>query len=413
MTLLMDEWIKDIVRAVHGDDDFLTMDDTEPIDLEVDPVARLTEPEQQESLVPQSIAPPSPTPDVVDVMTSTPKEKQRGQETFQQSTPGSSASFQAAQQATMLDKPSTGQFVRRMLAKEGLPYEWGSTGQPDPESGRKAFDCSGIIYRIMQNFGFSNFPRVSGNIIEHATPISVKKAINTRGAVLWHEGHIAVSLGNGKTIEAMGEDYGVVIGNAKGRFTKGGLLPELKLGKALQEAGKSKVSVRKMVQPGDPLNKVESIDSITAAPMVFGSVMGTVMGEKPTTKKELDEHFKTGGLGFVPKKYRNMFAQAGNKYGIAPRLLAYVAQHESGFDPSVTSAAGAQGMMQIMPSWGLENPFNARASINKGAQILAAYINSMGSVRLGLAAYNAGPSNFEAGLGYADAILDALRGRVA
>ena len=48
--------------------------------------------------------------------------------------------------------------------------------------------------------------------------------------------------------------------------------------------------------------------------------------------------------------YESLFAAAGAKYGVDPKLLSAVARAESGYNPTAVSGAGAQGLMQIMPS---------------------------------------------------------------
>lgn len=58
------------------------------------------------------------------------------------------------------------------------------------------------------------------------TLISVAQAIKTKGALLFQPGHVAISLGNGKTIEAMNPSQGVRQGNANGRgWTQGAKIP--------------------------------------------------------------------------------------------------------------------------------------------------------------------------------------------
>jgi LAS superfamily LD-carboxypeptidase LdcB len=156
-----------------------------------------------------------------------------------------------------------------------------------------------------------------------------------------------------------------------------------------------------------------TVNSLINPSIVFGSVIGEVQERSPTSKKDYDDHTSSGGIGFVPKRYRSIIKEAAEAHGVSPRLIAFVMQKESSFNPKAVSSAGAQGLMQIMPLHGLKNPFNVRENVMAGARILAGYINQMGSLRLGLAAYNGGPGNYQAGLGYADDILDDFLGRRA
>lgn len=408
---LLDDTIAQVIQATHSDDYRNLPGEEEPIDYTLDPVARLTEPLEVDNLLPTAVTGREmDTLQDIDLMTTSGRERKQAQKTFRQSTPGSSASFQAAQAATGMRKMTTGDFARKMLAREGSEYEWGGTSKAT------GYDCSGIIQKIMQNNGFTNFPRVSGDIYAHSKKISVEKAIKTRGAILWTEGHIAVSLGNGKTIEARGEDYGVVIANAHGRFTGGGLLPELQLGKAAIEASRSKVKQKPVFtrRSFDPLNKVTS--SLTTAPMVFGSIMGEVY--EPKTRHP-GRPSATGrqGLGFVPGKYRSIIKQAAERHGLSARLLGVIAKHESGFDPNAVSSAGAQGLFQIMPLHGLrDKAFNPKANAMKAAEIFANYLElANGNLRLALAYYNAGPNASKELIQermrvYSDPILQELRG---
>jgi len=63
--------------------------------------------------------------------------------------------------------------------------------------------------------------------------VTVEKAINTRGALLFHPGHVAISLGNGRTIEAANSRVGVVSYSARGRFEAGGLIPGMHYGRTI------------------------------------------------------------------------------------------------------------------------------------------------------------------------------------
>jgi soluble lytic murein transglycosylase-like protein len=101
-------------------------------------------------------------------------------------------------------------------------------------------------------------------------------------------------------------------------------------------------------------------------------------------------------------------ASAGT--GIPYSVCAAQAYVESGFQANVVSSAGAEGFWQFLPStfasYARGSPFNV-------GDATTAYINFMnallrqfgGNLRNALAAYNAGPGNYRAGLGYADTIL--------
>lgn len=118
-------------------------------------------------------------------------------------------------------------FVEVALAQRGKGYLWGAAG-PDN------FDCSGLVAYCSRQAGVSGIHQPVAFLhdicAQHHGLIPVPQAISTYGAILMRvtsgaTDHVAISLGNGKTIEAMGRAYGVRIGNAKGRFDRGGLLP--------------------------------------------------------------------------------------------------------------------------------------------------------------------------------------------
>jgi peptidoglycan DL-endopeptidase CwlO len=99
----------------------------------------------------------------------------------------------------------------------------------------------------------------------------------------------------------------------------------------------------------------------------------------------------TGSVSGVP--YADLFNAAGAKYGVSPKLLAAVARVESNYDPHAVSAAGAQGLMQIMPATARGvgvNAFDPAQAVDGAARILKANLKEFGSLDLALAAYNAG-----------------------
>jgi soluble lytic murein transglycosylase-like protein len=94
--------------------------------------------------------------------------------------------------------------------------------------------------------------------------------------------------------------------------------------------------------------------------------------------------------------YKDLVVAAAHKYGVAPELLAGVAQTESGFNPRAQSGAGAKGLMQLMDATarglGITDSFDPAQSLDGGARFLGGLLKQFnGDVRLALAAYNAGP----------------------
>lgn len=93
-----------------------------------------------------------------------------------------------------------------------------------------------------------------------------------------------------------------------------------------------------------------------------------------------------------------LIAAAAEKYDLDPKLIRSVIQHESGFDPSSVSPAGAIGLMQLMPrtaaGLGVTDPFDPGQNIDGGAKYLKQCLDEFGGNKvLALAAYNAGPGN--------------------
>ena len=99
--------------------------------------------------------------------------------------------------------------------------------------------------------------------------------------------------------------------------------------------------------------------------------------------------------------YASVIRAAASAHGISPFLLAALVRVESNFDRWAVSSAGARGLAQIMPATGRElgvaDPFDPQQNIFGGADYLAQQIEEFGSIRLALAAYNAGPERVERG----------------
>lgn len=133
-------------------------------------------------------------------------------------------------------------FVSFCLSQVGDKYVYGAEvplDDPDPKAHGLAFDCSELTQWAAARTGVT-LPDGSSNQLafcqSHHTMISLDVAAKTRGALLFHPGHVAVSLGDGlRTVEAMGAQYGVLEGDfnqvsngrAVSRFSSAAKVPGL------------------------------------------------------------------------------------------------------------------------------------------------------------------------------------------
>jgi cell wall-associated NlpC family hydrolase len=136
----------------------------------------------------------------------------------------------------------TGTMLDAALSQVGTPYVFGAeaaTSDPDPAS----FDCSELSQWAAAQAGVTLSDgswnqyldaKASGNAI------SVADALRTPGALLFSfddeptagggrppGAHVAISLGDGRTVEARGRAYGVTIAQAGDRFTHAAVIPGL------------------------------------------------------------------------------------------------------------------------------------------------------------------------------------------
>lgn len=123
-----------------------------------------------------------------------------------------------------------GRFVALALQQTGKRYVFGAEAAPSDPNPR-SFDCSELVEWAAARAGISpKVPDGSAAQLAHCrskgTTVSVQAGITTKGALLFMPGHVAISLGNGKTIEAMNPSAGVRQGNANNRgWTAAGRIP--------------------------------------------------------------------------------------------------------------------------------------------------------------------------------------------
>jgi soluble lytic murein transglycosylase-like protein len=100
----------------------------------------------------------------------------------------------------------------------------------------------------------------------------------------------------------------------------------------------------------------------------------------------------------VPTRYRAAFESAAQDTHLPLALLIAVARVESNLDHRALSAAGARGLLQVMPPTAAELRLDAdepATNVLAGARYLKQMLARFSSPDLALAAYNAGPGAVE------------------
>ncbi len=138
----------------------------------------------------------------------------------------------------------TESFVDAALRQNGDKYVWGSTAKVS-DADPSAFDCSELTHWAAKQAGVDIPDGAAGQyswLKQQNATMSVEDALKTRGALLFHfdgeptagrgeppVAHVAISLGDGRTIEARGKNYGVGIFEANTqRFNFAGFVPGMK-----------------------------------------------------------------------------------------------------------------------------------------------------------------------------------------
>jgi soluble lytic murein transglycosylase-like protein len=102
----------------------------------------------------------------------------------------------------------------------------------------------------------------------------------------------------------------------------------------------------------------------------------------------------------VPKSLDEIISRAADVYKIPKKLIQSIIQHESNYNPTAVSQAGASGLMQLMPATakglGVTDIFDPEQNVFAGAKYIKQMLDKYnGNIDLALAAYNAGPGNVD------------------
>ncbi len=107
--------------------------------------------------------------------------------------------------------------------------------------------------------------------------------------------------------------------------------------------------------------------------------------------------FNTARKEMPASEFASLITTYCDLYDMDKDLVRAVIKVESNFRPKAVSNAGAQGLMQIMPSTakelGLDRPFEPEDNLEAGIRYLRILLDYFVDIPLALAAYNAGPEN--------------------
>lgn len=121
-------------------------------------------------------------------------------------------------------------------------------------------------------------------------------------------------------------------------------------------------------------------------------------------------------------EYGDIIQEAAKETGLDPKVIYSVIKTESSGNAKAVSSAGAKGLMQLIDStatdYGVKDQFDPKENIMGGSRFLKDLVDRFGSLKLALAAYNAGPGNVKKYKGippfketeqYVEKVLDSLK----
>ena len=201
------------------------------------------------------------------------------------STPVTSSSGPSAEAISKADK-----FVQQALKSQGDKYVY-ATGRDNTNPDPTAFDCSGlVIWAAIQSgysapgFGNTNAEGLYEYTHKNSDGMTIDDAKKTKGALLFSRnednkiGHVAISLGDGTTMEAKGTDYGVGIFKERSTWTDAGMLPGMGSGDPMAGAP---------TRGGETNVKVGGATNVTIAPNIYVTSSGNTQQDARKMAQEI------------------------------------------------------------------------------------------------------------------------------
>lgn len=151
---------------------------------------------------------------------------------------------------------------------------------------------------------------------------------------------------------------------------------------------------------------LRTLSSLAAEPVGKAGSGGEKTGTEPDAgrgRPESTNSFRvpvrrSASLPLSERPYANLVQQAAERHGVDPHLVHALIEVESSYRADVVSAAGAMGLMQLMPvtakHYGVVDPLDPESNIDAGTRHLRALLDEFGPIFAldALAAYNAGQS---------------------
>ena len=161
------------------------------------------------------------------------------------------------------------------------------------------------------------------------------------------------------------------ISELQAQFGLPGNVPDMDFAKTLRQEIKKQTAIKEAAatKPSVPVEKAKAADKVYSA---------------------------NASLPLADESLSSLITNAAKKYQVDPKLVSAVAEVESGGRQEATSAAGAVGVMQLMPDTAASlgvNPYDKRENVEGGAKYLKEMLDLFGGdVKKAVAAYNAGPA---------------------